>query len=130
MHNIKWEASIGKTVIKDASLNKSIAVISPADNHNFDFNKTVVGIAGNYKVARGATVITDTAAIVTGLTSIAGVALNTEGCNATPAMEGTVLTHKIAGGTLSMYRFRVSSTVNLLVAGDVAGTARWYAIGE
>jgi len=129
MHNIKYEASLGKTVIKDASLNKSIAVISPADNHNFDFNKTVVGIAGNYKLARGTSVATASVAITTGLTTIAGCALTTEGCNATPAMEGTVLTYKISGGTLTAYRFRTDATAGTIAVANVAGSLSWLAVG-
>lgn len=125
------EASIGKLVIKDASLNKSIAVISPGDNHNFDFNKTVVSTTGGFAITGGFGASITELAVDTGLTTITGFSLTPQAKNAANINKAVTLSGVSSGGTLTIYRWvatmEASST---LIAATAAGTVSWLAFGN
>ena len=93
-------------------------------------NKLVQGYALGYKLARGTVMGTASVAINTGLTTITGYVITSEGATATKANACVLTTASPSGATLTAYRWKHTSATNsTLAAASTAGTLGWMAIG-
>lgn len=95
-------------------------------------NALVQGVAAGYKLARGSKVVTATASIATGLTTIVGFAITDRANTAAKANYAPHVSGKIGSiaGALKFWRWKhTSAGTTTLVAATSAGTLDWLAVG-
>jgi hypothetical protein len=95
-----------------------------------ELNLLVQGLAAGYKLARGSVAATANKAVATGLSSIVGFALAPVAETATKGNLAVLISGKVSGGTLTVYRWKhTGPSTSTLVAATSAGTIDWLAVG-
>ena len=89
------------------------------------------GVAAGYMVARGETALdgSNPTPVTTGLTTITGCSLTIK-ATAAPGVSTSVLSYSTTSGTLNMYGWKVTSSIDdTLVASTGTDTIGWVCIG-
>jgi hypothetical protein len=91
----------------------------------------IIGVASNYKLARGVTALdgTNPTPVTTGLGTVVAFTCTLAG-TATPGVGTSVLTYDISGGTVNVYAWKVTnSSTTTLIASTGTESFAWIAVG-
>ncbi len=118
----------GPRLIDGSQLNKMVDVVNDLSAATAN---GVVGVASGYKAARGETALdgSNPTPVTTGLTTITGCSLTIK-TTAAPGIGTSIITYSTSSGTLNMYAWKVTSSVDAtLVASTGTETIGWICFG-